>query len=326
MPARPSVAAVIPVYNGQTQVGAAISSALSQTRPPAEIIVVDDGSTDSSADIARAYPAPVRLLQQSNGGVAHARNTAVHAARSDLIALLDADDQWLPAHLERGVDRWLAETGRTGDQRVIVTGNAFRVGARGLTDSTILTSGFPSADRQRQRILENNFTGIFAIYPRHLHEEVGDYDSTLRQGEDRDLWTRALLSGWRIVPQMEPQALYWLGGASLSTDHEKMNAAERKILAKARDELGDRLTPGERDYLDMRLAGPSPRLLIRDANDSIRSAAWSDAAAQLEQAARMLPSDDRLQWRARLARRRWARPLLTMHLKASDRKLERTSS
>ncbi|CAK0773098.1 Glyco_trans_2-like domain-containing protein [Gammaproteobacteria bacterium] len=94
------VSCIIPVWNGERFLDQALDSVFAQTRPPDEIIVVDDGSTDGSAATARGR-GRVRLIQQVNGGVASARNAGVQAANGDMLAFLDADDLWLPTKLER---------------------------------------------------------------------------------------------------------------------------------------------------------------------------------------------------------------------------------
>ncbi|MFK5582846.1 glycosyltransferase family 2 protein [Serinicoccus sp. LYQ131] len=320
-----TVSVVIPAYNAAKLLGGAISSALTQTRTPDEVIVVDDGSTDATAAIAAAYPAPVRLISQANGGVADARNTAVREARGDFIVLLDADDQFLPNHLERCIATWQSMATSGQNERLIVTSNAYRLTRQGLTTSTILSSNFPPPALQRQKILETNFAGIFAFYPRHLHDEVGLFDATMRRGEDRDLWIRAIFSGWRIVPQREAHAVYRMAGTSLSADHERMAEAERQVLQQTRDRFADTLTATELAYLDLRLSSPAPRQLIHEANDLIRRDSWLDAADRLRQAAQMLPSDGRVRARAWLATHRWARPLLSIHLRMSDTRLRPVS-
>ena len=90
------VAAVIPTYNRRHCIGRAIDSVLQQTMPVDEIIVVDDGSTDGSADYLRKNYPMVRLLTQTNQGVSAARNAGIRATDCDWIALLDSDDSWLP--------------------------------------------------------------------------------------------------------------------------------------------------------------------------------------------------------------------------------------
>jgi len=92
------VSTVIPVYNGARYLAAAIDSVLAQTYRPLEIIVVDDGSTDNSAEIARSYP-DVRCIYQSNQGHGQAKNTGLATARGEFIAFLDADDLWTPDKL-----------------------------------------------------------------------------------------------------------------------------------------------------------------------------------------------------------------------------------
>jgi glycosyltransferase involved in cell wall biosynthesis len=93
------ISVVIPVFNGAAYIGQAIQSALDQSLPPAEILVVDDGSFDSTAAVVRRYPAPVRYIPQPHRGSASARNLGIREARGDLLALLDADDEWLPEKL-----------------------------------------------------------------------------------------------------------------------------------------------------------------------------------------------------------------------------------
>jgi len=96
-----TLSVIIPAYNREAYLGDAIASVLAQTYPADEIIVVDDGSTDRTAAIARAYGPPVRCISQENLGAGAARNTGLNAARGGLISLLDSDDLWLERKLER---------------------------------------------------------------------------------------------------------------------------------------------------------------------------------------------------------------------------------
>jgi glycosyltransferase involved in cell wall biosynthesis len=93
-----SVSVIIPVWNGAAYVAEAIRSVLQQTCPPREILVVNDGSTDSTTEIVRSFPT-VTLVQQENTGVGPARNTGVGQSSGDLLAFLDHDDLWMPEKL-----------------------------------------------------------------------------------------------------------------------------------------------------------------------------------------------------------------------------------
>jgi glycosyltransferase involved in cell wall biosynthesis len=96
--AHPRIAVVIPVRNGRAHLAEALESARTQSAPPAEVIVVDDGSSDGSADVARA--AGARVLRQGQLGPGAARNLGVESAGSELVAFLDADDRMAPGRLE----------------------------------------------------------------------------------------------------------------------------------------------------------------------------------------------------------------------------------
>ena len=107
-----SIAAVIPVHNREQLIGRALESVFGQRHPPDEIIVVDDGSTDRTADVARAYGSRIRVIEAAHGGAGAARNLGVEAATSDFVAFLDSDDFWEPEHLARMSEAIRATDGR----------------------------------------------------------------------------------------------------------------------------------------------------------------------------------------------------------------------
>ncbi|MGH9463241.1 MAG: glycosyltransferase family 2 protein [Vicinamibacteria bacterium] len=96
----PTVSVVIPCYNGAAFLRETLASVLAQTHPVLEVIVVDDGSTDDSAEIAASFGPPVRVIRQPNQGESVARNRGVRESRGEWIAFLDADDAWLPNRIE----------------------------------------------------------------------------------------------------------------------------------------------------------------------------------------------------------------------------------
>jgi glycosyltransferase involved in cell wall biosynthesis len=109
-----SVSVIIPAYNAEGFLAEAIDSVLAQGHDSLEVIVVDDGSTDLTAGVARRYDSRVRLLQQANGGIGSARNTGVDAATGDLLAFLDADDVWTENALQARLALLEAQPGLHG--------------------------------------------------------------------------------------------------------------------------------------------------------------------------------------------------------------------
>jgi glycosyltransferase involved in cell wall biosynthesis len=97
----PGISLIIPAYNASRYLREAIDSALNQTVPPRQIIVVDDGSTDGTLEIAQSYGAAVTAITQANGDTAAARNRGLEEANQPLIAFLDADDRFVPEKLKR---------------------------------------------------------------------------------------------------------------------------------------------------------------------------------------------------------------------------------
>jgi len=97
------VSAIIPVYNGAATVAAAIDSALAQSFAALEVIVVDDGSTDATAEVLRRYAGRIRIIERANGGIAAARNSGAAAATGEYLAFLDCDDIWMPTMVARAV-------------------------------------------------------------------------------------------------------------------------------------------------------------------------------------------------------------------------------
>lgn len=105
----PAVSVIIPVYNAASTLSRAIDSALSQDGAAIEIVAVDDGSTDGSAEVLGRYGDRIRVLSQPNRGAGAARTAGVRAARGEFVAFLDADDEWLPGKVAAQLRRFAAE-------------------------------------------------------------------------------------------------------------------------------------------------------------------------------------------------------------------------
>lgn len=184
------VSVVIPAYNAQACLARTLSSALRQTEGPREIIVIDDGSTDATADIALAFGPRIRLLRQPHGGAAAARNAGIRAAQGRLIAFLDADDEWLPLKLERQLPL------HRGDPVLSFSASCeFGVGGEARGD----TFGDWRPERGEQAwkgLLAMNFIATPTVIARRDDLlACGGFNSRLKVGEDQDLWIRLALRG-----------------------------------------------------------------------------------------------------------------------------------
>jgi len=285
---------VVPAYDAKATVGAAISSALWQTFCDLEVVVVDDGSRDATGAIAEAFGEPVRIVRQENAGVAAARNLGIAEARGELIAFCDADDVWLPRHLDELVDTYDRHGG-------IVTSNCYWLFPSGIHPSRTRYKGrFPKPERQRLAILQQNFVSTMSLFPKRLADELGGFASDLEVAEDWDFWLRAVYAGARITLQPKPLALYRWGSESLSAAPARMDEHAEAVLrrAAARDDL----TAEERAYLDRRLAGPGPAQLGRLGDEALRAGHYREAAASYRRAASPAPAEPRLVWKARVLR------------------------
>jgi len=174
---RPLVSAIIPVYNGECFIEDAVNNVLAQKYPALEIIIVDDGSTDSTEEIASKLPADIRYFKQKNGGPASARNRGVRDASGEFIVFLDVDDLWPENNLNILVDKMLQEP----DMKVI-TGYAQIMRKNTVTGEYDL-DGNPMESFK-------NYIGA-AIYRKSVFGKVGLFDPTLKFGEDTDWFTRA---------------------------------------------------------------------------------------------------------------------------------------
>jgi glycosyltransferase involved in cell wall biosynthesis len=192
---RLKVSVIIPTYNRQARVLRAIDCVLAQTSPVDEIIIVDDGSTDGTAEAIHArHGSRIKVLRQGNQGVSAARNNGIREAQGEWIAFLDSDDVWLPTKMESQFEA-LASFG--GEPGVCFTDNFFD-GDPNLKLSRFQEMGFGSVTRfgtlnQAGRFIlagrEPFFTSS-VIVQRSLLESIPLFDEALMIGEDGDLFFR----------------------------------------------------------------------------------------------------------------------------------------
>lgn len=175
-------AVVIPAKNARLFIGAALESVAAQHVKPAEVVVVDDGSTDGTGEIARTFGVTVVTVSSSEG-VSAARNRGILATTAPFIAFLDADDEWLPDHAQRlllalnEADVLLASSG------------AEMFGAMNGRVDTQLPAGEP-LDMKDALLRRNPIVQSTVIVARHAISAAGGYDEKLTLSEDYDLWNR----------------------------------------------------------------------------------------------------------------------------------------
>jgi glycosyltransferase involved in cell wall biosynthesis len=187
---RPAISVVVPLYNKQEYIGRCLNSILAQTMRKFEIVVVDDGSTDGGLDFVRAIPDErLRIITQQNAGPGAARNRGVAESKADLVALLDADDEWMPGFLEAIHDLSLrhpqAGLFATGYRRLLDTGHVREVTLRGSGRSSHLIENYFSLARTSEFV-----TCSSVAIRKDVFAQVGGFLERARFGEDLDLWAR----------------------------------------------------------------------------------------------------------------------------------------
>ena len=285
------ISVVIPAYNAGAHLPATLASVFAQLRMPDEVIVVDDGSTDGTAEIAAL--AGAHVIRQPNGGVSAARNAGVHAARSPWIAFLDADDLWLPAFIERlagGIracpDAAAVFTDYVLDDPAAPCPSWFAVdhSYRSLRGAEIARGvrRFAGSDVAAALIRSRAFISTSALAVRRTaFQACGGFDQSFRRAEDLELMLR-LLARTTVAAVEEPLSVYRKHGANLTADEAACAADERRVW-RVVIAAPDRYPRG----LSHRLADALPGRIRNDGIAALRQGRFADAARDLSEAARL---------------------------------------
>jgi glycosyltransferase involved in cell wall biosynthesis len=243
------VAAIVPVYRA-TYLASALQSILRQTRPPDEIIVVDDGSPDQ-AELARAVAGcgdAITLIRQPNQGAAAARNRGIAATTADFVALLDADDEWLPTFL---ADQ-LAVFDRTPAVDLVYS-DGFITGQTGLAGQRFMTSCPSEGPVTLESLLAQRCTVLLSavVARRQAIVDAGGFDLAIRRGQDFDLWLRMSHQGAQFTYQKKVLILRRYHGDNLSGT--AINEQERPLQVLEKTVRHMSLTPQERAVAESRI-------------------------------------------------------------------------
>lgn len=227
------VAVVIPAYNAERTLAETLASALAQTHAALEVIVVNDGSTDGTLEIAESFArsdSRVRVITLPNGGVARARNAGIAATRAEYIAPLDADDLW---HPER-IARHLAAMQAGGDDIGFVYSPHRVIDAEGRIVASSPVS--PIEGWAFMRHLAVNFvsSGSSLLLRRAAVEEVGGYDPALRdagkQGTEDYLLQLMIARNWRVAVVPDYLIAYRREIGGMSSDPVRMATSRLACL------------------------------------------------------------------------------------------------
>jgi len=225
---QPLVSVVIPTYNYGQFVCEAINSALNQTLPACDVIVVDDGSKDDTPDRVKQFGDRIRYIRQENRGLSAARNTGIRAAQGAWIALLDSDDVWHPQKLERvwrviqahpEVSAISTDGIRFSD--VLPLAKSLSSNLAALRDISLrdLVYGVPFSG------------GSGAVVKRACFDAVGFFDESLKAVEDLEMWFR-IAAKYRIARLTEPLTYIRVHGTSMSAQANRMEENHLQALGK----------------------------------------------------------------------------------------------
>jgi glycosyltransferase involved in cell wall biosynthesis len=238
------ISAVVAAYNSERWIGQTVESILVQTRPPDEIVVVDDGSTDGTARELDRFGETIRVLTRENGGCPAAFNTAFAAATGDYVAMCGADDLWEPRKLE-----WQAEALARHPEIDVACGHArvfgIEEGAQPRPEGTGLLD--------QTRLLEHLYRGNTLCAPsvvirRSLYERLGPFVERFRRGDlverfnadDYEYWMRALTAGARFYYDPRVLVSYRRHDGNITNDYLHMRRSTYAVHRGYADAIADR--------------------------------------------------------------------------------------
>lgn len=242
---RPSVGVIMPAHNASRFIDQALGSIANQSEPPALVVVVDDASTDDTADRAESWSDRLHLRVirlPHNVGSGTARRHGVETIDTDLLAPLDADDVWLPDHLQHLTDVWLRDRGVASAKAQV-----WRPGHRRIDYHRALGLRVPRHN-QLAALLAGNYVFFGSLFSREDYERVGGFGRH-RGWEDWELWVRMAANRVPITVADFPTVLYRRHEGNLTQDNEAFDATLIKRIQMFRTENPEWLTASEWEHV-----------------------------------------------------------------------------
>ena len=234
-----SISVVIPAYNAAPFLAETLESVLSQSHPASEVLVIDDGSKDETAEVANQFSQRVTVIRQANAGLPATRNVGVQNSKGEWIAFVDADDLWRRDKLELQMKALASMP--TAD---VCYSTHVDFEETGTTKRFRKPWPAPDASEIKDALYQHtSFLPSTAVIRKSMFLAVGGSDPLLKIGEDWDLWLRMLHSGAQFVNCPEPLVFRRLHGNNMSGDAIGSLEAAKALY---RRHVLPRLPPGTR--------------------------------------------------------------------------------
>ncbi len=273
-----TVSVIIPAYNQGHYLEQAIRTVLAQSYCDYEIVVVDDGSTDNTAEVAHGFASDtrVRYVHQKNGGLSAARNTGIRHATGSFLTYLDSDDLFLPDKL-----RLLLSAFEERPELGFVAGQSILIDEMGQSLGEVFDRGLP--EDTAQLLLGNPLHVGSVLLRREWQERAGFFDESLRSYEDWDMWLRLARAGCPMGWVPQPVSLYRFHRAQMTRIGKQMTTATFAVLEKT---YRDPNLP--ENWRAMRSQAYS-RAYLRAAAQAYNAQVFDQAAPHMSEAVRLDP-------------------------------------
>lgn len=272
-----TVSVIIPAYNQGHYLGECVQSVLNQTYPDFEIIIVNDGSTDNTHQVAKSFTDPrIKYIYQENRGLSGARNTGIRNSIGTYITYLDSDDLFLPHKLELLTDKLIQnpELGFVAGQAILINEQGDELGQK---------FNNPPPDNPSDLLLHNPFHVGSVLLDREWQEKVGFFDESLRSYEDWDMWLRLAKAGCKMGWVAEPVSLYRFHSDQMTRDGAQMTKATFAVLEKTYED------PGLPDSWRNKKVLAYSSAYLRAAPQAYREGLYEKASAYLNEAVQLDP-------------------------------------